>query len=376
MTWARWALLVHVLFVALVLAMVGVARGGLARAAAAPPRVRHLALPEPRRAASGSDWSTFDAAPGEPASVEHPSGTVVVAEAGAFEPSPSVTEWDLERGSIVRSVPLPLTAAYRDLRIVRAGNVFHLVATDGPRGRIVYARLSRHLEVGGLETVGDGERPRIATDGDVVAVLWSGAREGASDGLGLQLRTFDASGAPLGGARLTPAGDAPFLLGGPLAVATGLTYAIVPASAAGAGSARVVVCGADARPLATLDVPWARDDGRLFTVGGRVYFTDGCRALDVTDAGALPVAAPVDLPDRAAQARTCPAFEAASDDAADRLVTTGGDVLDTTFHPLRRLARPEGAVLRALWLDGRAALLVAGGPGGRASLAWSAERER
>src|SRR5207237_2267601 len=108
----------------------------------------------------GRDWGEVDAAPGEEPSVEHPRGTIVVAEAIAREPSPSVTEWDLASGAWIRSAPLPLPAAFADLRVVRAGGGYQVTASAGPMLDIVHLRLGRGLDARAVEHLGVGERPR------------------------------------------------------------------------------------------------------------------------------------------------------------------------------------------------------------------------
>jgi hypothetical protein len=337
-----------------------------------PPTVRRVVLPEPRRSASGRDWADIDAAAGEPPSAAHPYGTVVVAEAIALEPSPSVTEWDIADGTLVRSAALPLSAAFCDLRIVRAGDTFHVVATEERNGQVDYVRLGRQLELEGVEALGAGERPRIATDGSVVAILWSGTREHVPERSGWQLLAFDALGEPIasrfGGSRLLAANESTYLLGNPLAVAAGRVFVLLPDTV----GPRVLQISPDGMLQGVHTIPGSSDDGRLFVVGDRVYFTDDCRAFPVVDARGLepPRASPIPLPGRPKGARACTAFETAPD-VSGRLLTTAGEVLDTHWRLLHRFVKPEGLVMRALWLHGHPAVLVAGGPGGRASVEWS-----
>jgi hypothetical protein len=348
--------------------------GGPAGADERTPPVHRIALPGPRPAATGRDWSHLDAVAGDPPSAQHPRGTVIVAEAIDVEPSPSITERDLAGGDLVRSVPLPLSSAFSDLRIVRAGDALHLLAAEGRGGRIVYVRLGEHLEIERLETIGRGEPPRVATDGALVAVLWAGARAPPWADVGWQLLTLDGAGERLGESRLARTGESTFLFGDPLAVAAGRVVALVPRGAA----LDVVELGPDARPRRTLAVPWSPDDARLFATGDRVYFTDDCRYLEVSgpelDDTPPPALAspPLSLPGRPVGARSCVAFEAAADDSGS-LVTTEGDVRDAALRAVRHFATPEGIVMRALWIYGSPALLVAGGPGGRASLLWATE---
>lgn len=333
-------------------------------------RTHRLVLPEPRKAASGRDWADIDAAPGEPPTAAHRNGTVVVAEAMALEPSPAVTELDLSDGALVRSAALPLSAAFCELRIVRAGDTFHVVAAEGRGGRVVHVRLGRELAIESVETVGTGERPRLETDGAVVSMLWSGARERGSETSGWQLLTFEASGARLGEVRLPRATDSTYLFGHPLAVVGGQVFVVLP----GGSGPRVAQLSADAKPERVHAIPWSADDGRLFVVGDSLYFTDNCRCIRVFDGSApdAPMRDPTSLPGRPVGARTCMAFEAASD-ASGRILTTAGELFDAQFSSLRSFVRPEGLVMRALWVHGVPAWVVAGGPGGRASIEWSSE---
>jgi hypothetical protein len=371
-----WRTLAAIVFFA---AAVGTARAGddasrvpsmilpTARAGDDASRVHSLILPELRRSATGRDWADLDAAVGEPPSPAHPRGTVVVAQAIAYEPSPSVTEWDVAAGTLVRSTPLPLPAAACELRIVRAGDAFHVVAAEGREGPLVYARLGRSLDVERVERIGRGERPRIATDGAVVALLWSGTRDRGGEGSGWQLVTLDARGARLGEARLGRASESTFLLGAPLAVAGGRVFVLLP----GGPALRVVQLAADAQMERARDIPWSPDDGRLVAVGGRVLFTDDCRYVDASAPEAARLQ-PTGVPGRGEGGRVCQALDATAD-GSGRLVTTAGDVLDASLRLLRHFADPQGVVLRALWIHGAPALVVAGGPGGRAAIVWSSD---
>jgi hypothetical protein len=360
------ALGVSVLVVAASVSSSASARTGDVERGIAPATVHRLVLPEPRRAATGRDWSDLDVAPGEAPSADFPWGTVVVAEATAWEPTPSVTEWDLARAVLVRSVALPLSAAFCDLQMVRAGRAFHLVASEGRGGRVVYVRLGEHLDIEVLDGIGSGERPRVATDGTLVAVLWSGRRDRALDDPGWQLVTFDGAGR-LGEGRVTRGDDSTFLVGDPLAVARGRVFVL---ATDGTGP-RVVVLARDARPEAVRVLSWTPDDGRLFAAADRVYFTDDCRTMEIAGPTSAPPSPALGspLPGRPLGVRACVAFEAASD-AAGRLVTTEGDVRDAAFRVESHPMTPDGIVMRALWIHGAPAWLVAGGPGGRASLAW------
>jgi hypothetical protein len=335
-----------------------------------PPRVYRMPLPELKHAATGRDWADLDAAPAAPPSALHPRGTVVVAQAIAFEPSPSVTEWDVADGSLVRSAPLPLPASFCELRIVRARDSFHRVAAEGREGRVVHLRLGPALDVARVDPLGIGERPRLATDGSLVAVLWVGPRSGDEQKASWELLTYDAAGERLGEARLGTVTESTFLYGNPLAVAGRRVFVLVPDGS----RLRVEPFAFDARgctePAQT--IPWSPDDGRLFAAGDRVYFTDDCRVVEVAPRPPGPAPDALLLPGAFDGARACTAFEATAD-GFGRFVTTAGDVVDARLRVARHFADPAGIVVRALWLGGGPALIVAGGAGGRASIVWSTD---
>jgi hypothetical protein len=333
--------------------------------------VHRIVLPEPRAAANGTvirDWANVDLAPGEEPSLQHPRGTVVVAEANAFEPSPSVTEWDLASGTLVRSAPLPLPAAFADLEIVRAGGAYHVIASAGPVGAIIHARLGRSLAAGELEHIGNGERPRVATDGNVVAALWSGWASGRAEGVGADpgwyLATFEGPADRGAAVRISDSTDSTFLYGEPLAVSGGNVFVIV-SDAAGVRVARFDAAGYDAGDRL---LSWTPDDGRLFRSGQRVLFTDDCTFVEIWPDDHLDGDRTL-LPGRQRRGRACRAFQAAGDETG-RLVTTEGDVLSADLRTRRHLASPDGVVTRALWIGARPAFLVVGGAGGRASVLW------
>jgi hypothetical protein len=336
----------------------------VAEARATPSSVHRVALPEPRVSPSGRDWGDVDAAPGEGPGVAHPRGTVVVAEAIGVEPSPSVTEWDLASGALVRSAPLPLSAAFADLRIVRAGDAYHVVASAGPGGDVVHARLGRGLDVRAVDRLGAGERARIATDGAVVAVLWSGTHARSEEPPGWQLATFDATGERGSVARVADTLDSTFAYGDPLVVAGRKIFVLL--SDRGARVARFDAAG---KPEGGRPLSWTPDDGRLFRSGARVLFTDDCTVVEIWPGDRFD-ADRASLPGRRADARACPAFQA-SGDGDGRLVTTAGDVLSANLRIERHIAVPDGLATRALWVGPCPALVVVGAEGGRASVLWA-----
>jgi hypothetical protein len=322
-------------------------------------------LPEPRVSPSGRDWGDVDAAPGDPPSLEHPRGTIVVAEAIGAEPSPSVTEWDLASGAWIRSAPLPLSAAFADLRIVRAGGAYHVVASAGPAGDLVYVCLGRRLDARAVERLGAGERPRVATDGTVVAVLWSGRRARSGEPPGWQLAAFDSTGEPATVARIAETADSTFANGDPLVVAGGKIFVLVP----GGVGLRIVRLGAAGNVEGDRPLSWTPDDGRLLSSGGRVLFTDDCSIVEIWPSDRFD-ADRVPLPGRRRDTRACPAFEGTGD-GDGHLVTTTGDVLGADLRIERHIAVSEGLATRALWIGPCPAFLVVGAEGGRAAVVWA-----
>lgn len=336
-----------------------------ALATEARPGMHRMPLPDPKRVSVGRDWANVDAVAGDAPSPEHPRGTVVVAQAIAQEPSPSVTEWDVASGSLVRSAPLPWPAAFADVRLVRAGDSFHVVGAEPRGGQIAYARLSRALGVERIEPLGRGERPRIATDGSIVAVLWSGTWVRApGEARGWQLVTLDARGDPLAHVCLVRTSVSTAVYGEPMTVAGGRVFVLLPDGPA----PRFVQLGADARVERSRSLSFGPLDGRFFVSSERVFFTDNCTYVELwpVDGGDVERGS---LPRRREGARSCTPFGAAAD-ASGRLVTTEGDVLSADFEVERHFADPLGVVTRALWIEGQPALVVVGAAGGRASFVW------
>ncbi len=333
--------------------------------------VRRVALPDARPVPEGP-WGDIDAVEGTPPGLEHPRGTVIVAQASAEEPSPAVTEWDVATGGLVRSAVLPWPATEADLRIARTGNALHVVAARGSAGSLVYARLTSRLQIEQVETLGAGERARMATDGHVVAILWSGTREGdASEGgtRGWQLITLDAFGRRLGAMSLLRTNVSTFIYGQPLAVVDGNVFVLLPNGAL----PTLLRLGPDLGVRAVQSLPWSPDDARLMASDGRVLFTDDCAVLQLWPERSLAPAFAERLPGRAPLGRSCPAFDAVAD-GSGRYVTSQGDVLSADLRVKRHFSgagdMPDAFGMRPLWLFGRPALLGVDRNAGRAWLAW------
>ncbi len=348
--------------------------GASARAAAPADgaRAHRILLPD-ARPLDGGQWADVDALAGQPPGPAHPAGTVIVAQASAQEPSPTVTEWDLASGSVVRGAALPLPASQADLRIVRAGGALHVFASRAPRGPIVYARLDESLRIERVEPLGFGERPRVATDGNVIAALWEGTAAAGSRDPGWRLILVDARGHPLWTARLARTDLSTYYFGNPLALVAGHVFALLPDRP----ELSIVEFSADGREQHVSALPYDSDDGRLFVTAGGLFFTDGCTATPLwsQDGSSTGVSAP--LPGRVARSdrgRSCPAFEAVSDERG-WLVTASGDVRAPSMALEAHFADPgDGAERRPLWVFGIAALLVIEREHGHVRLDWTDAR--
>lgn len=346
---------------------------GQARAQPSAPFawVRHrLALPDARPLAGGT-WADVDAIAGQAPGPDHPAGTVLVAQAAVGDPSPAITEWDLATGAIVRSAVLPLPATQADVRLVRAGGRLHAFASRAPDGAIFHARLDASLRIEHVEPWGSGERPRVATDGDVIAVLWSGvralgvpassARPNPGGDRGWQIEVIDAEGRSLWAATLLRTDASTFAFSNPLAVAGGHAFVLL----ADPRAPTVVTFSPDGYARRVSALPFRPDDARLFVFQNRVFLADGCRVMDVVDGHAER------LPDRADRERHCPAFDAVAN-AEGRLVTAAGEVRNESMLPVARFADPvDAAEYRPFWAFGRPARLVVERLRGRVWLDWA-----
>jgi hypothetical protein len=339
-----------------------------ARAWSAPrlPRgeVRHrLALPDarPLYGAGRGVWADVDAIPGDAPSSDHPQGTVLVAQATEDDPSPAITEWDLATGSIVRSAVLPLPAEQADLRIVRAGNRFHAFASRAPDGPIFYARFDASLHLEHVELWGTGERPRVATDGDAIAVLWAGARASATGDRGWHLEVIDALGRRAWAAVVSRTEGSTFAFGDPLAFTGGRAFVLLADQSVPA----VVAFSAGGRERRLSALPCRPDDARLLSSEGQAFLTDGCRVASLADGSDVRV------PNRRDGEHRCAAFDAVAD-VDGRWATAAGDVRSPSMALVARFADPVDAVeRRPFWCFGRPARLVVDPRGGRVWLDWA-----
>ncbi|MCL2450070.1 MAG: hypothetical protein FWD17_14070 [Polyangiaceae bacterium] len=136
-------------------------------------------------------------APGAHRGGAFPAGTVYVArnEHGR----PWVSEWDLARGEVVRSVRLNLPGAAPRLRIRRIGEALHVLAQDRTGGPVQYVRLTLDLHdttshvIGHVSEDTDGT---IVGDSEWVAAVYNGdvGTLGVEISPGMYIASFDSTG--------------------------------------------------------------------------------------------------------------------------------------------------------------------------------------
>jgi hypothetical protein len=136
-----------------------------------------------------SDYETIGAVPGQQPSAAHKHGTAILA-LSIKQKGVTLEEWDLDAGRSIqeRAIGWPETR----VQAARAGNVLHIVAA-GPKVR--YAAVdATTFRVLREVTVGSGDVPAVATDGDVTVVSWHAGRGFEN----WRAVTLDAQGAILG----------------------------------------------------------------------------------------------------------------------------------------------------------------------------------
>lgn len=310
-------------------------------------------------------WSTPDAVAGELPSLSHPKGTVLVVEAAAGQPTPTLAEWDLATAQLFRSVALPLGAELRETRMVRAGNHIHVFASSRLNGDLLHVRLTRALKVEAQEKLGTVGGMSVATDGALVAVLWCGTREGAATP-GWQLVTLDSTGTRFGATTLSS--NPIYISGRPLAVLKGKVYVLLNQ---GVGLPPIMRLGANAHVEESQPLTETPDIlSSLVAWGGRLGFLNGCW-FAVVDTEWLNVQGPEPGgPYRPDRDPWCPYFEMASDDAG-RLVTSKGDVVAPSLRIERHWVDAEEGCIIPLWIGASPAFLVIGNKTGSLSLVWA-----
>ncbi len=306
----------------------------------------------------------LDAVEGAAPTAAHARGSVLVAELAQGDPAPCVDEWDVASGQLLRHVLLPLPRSFAVLHAVRAGGRVHVVAAEPRGGAIAYVRLDGALKVESTEQLGRGYA-ELATDGDLVAVLWSGASGGATPAREWRAVTL-AGTQRIAAARLfETAAD----VGGSLrdvAVVQGKVFILSP----GVGLPPLMRYSADLRfedQLRPTQTPFER---AIFPAGRRLLDeTDGMlRWRDPLTLGTLETHGAPPAPGHHAWAPELTVV----DDGTGRMVTSLGDVLDraaaVSLH-LDDIPRDK-VVATPLWISGTAALLEVRTPDLATSIVW------
>jgi len=168
-------------------------------------------------------WN-YTVAPGEPPSVAHPKGTIILARPLEGK-GVTLTEWDIALEGVVREVPLGWAAD--GVAIVRTGDTLHLVTVnERARHAVVSAKT---FQVQRRDDLGAGEAGQVASDGSLTVVSWHKLQL-PSDRPDAPLRwsaaTMDANGHVLG--RISRVFDCGSCMPwGQLAVLNGHVYALV-----------------------------------------------------------------------------------------------------------------------------------------------------
>jgi hypothetical protein len=233
-----------------------------ANGAEGPPTQRVLGL--------SSYWSVPDVLPGQPPSLEHPGGTVLVACADVDGGSPRIEEWDMATAGVVRIVGLPLAHSPVTLNMVRAGGNIHVVSEDD-QSNIRYVTLTKQLRVEASFNLERGTAPVIATDGNTVAVLWCETSGAAGvdviDALGEVRGRRVLDGAVTGCLNLDLVGY--HETGSPLAVLGGNVYVIASGGPIDAAEFHTTLTRLDSKANVEKQIDMD-DEGILWAVRGRL----------------------------------------------------------------------------------------------------------
>jgi hypothetical protein len=174
-------------------------RASGARDAGAAESVHVIRLPDQLFDDTWSTDRTIDIAAGDLPGPAFPAGTVYVATTDAKTPTDpvAVTEWDLARATIVRSIVLPVLVDEVTPRILRVGDDLRVLVSS--QKSVSFVQLTRDLRVERHERwAGHVLSPGIdafSADANLTAALYFGdARRLPGDNDGAVLATFDASG--------------------------------------------------------------------------------------------------------------------------------------------------------------------------------------
>ena len=163
-------------------------------AAPPPPAVRVVRLPDQPYDPLYPTYRSIDWAKGELPGPAFPAGTVYVVTADPTPSDPvSVTEWDLGRSAIVRSIELPVS--HEGLPwILRVGDQLHVLVQSSESLSLI--RLTKDLRIEGVAHWKDHvSLPGVgafSADASLAAVAYPGRI--SDKGSTLVLATFDAAG--------------------------------------------------------------------------------------------------------------------------------------------------------------------------------------
>jgi hypothetical protein len=349
-----------------------------ARAFAQPPVTHVFALPNDQlRDSALFRLAPMDMVAGDPPGTAHPRGTVFVIESEVGKTSATIAEWDLASGKRLRSADLPVPAKNWQTRFVRAGNHFHLVTMPGALGRpVTYVRLTLDLRVEEVRSLGIGENACIATDGSLVAIVWSEILDSELLWHRTYLLTMDSQGTRVGSAVMVPksAHQVNDVFLDPLAVMGGQVFLLVwdPQQSAADWKSLLWRLNTDGQVQAEVRLDESPMSGSLTPAAGRVLMVSNfCHAtLWSPELAAIAYLKKPPYRDPSGYAK-CPSFTVGAD-ATGRLVSARGDVLSPDLQVQTHFALvPNGLwVDRPIWVGPEPVLLEADYDG-RASITWA-----
>jgi hypothetical protein len=348
------------------------------RAFAEAPVTHVFALPSDQtRDSALFRLAPIDMVAGVAPGTAHPRGTVFVIESEVGKTSATIAEWDIASGKRLRSAGLPVPARNWQTRFVRAGDHFHLVTMPGAFGMpVTYARMNLDFQVEEVRSLGIGENACIATDGSLVAIVWSKILDSELLWHRTYFLAMDAQGKRIGSAVIVPksARQVNDLFGEPLAVMGGQVFLLVwdPQQSAADWRSLLWRLNTDGQVQAEVRFDESPTSGSLTPAAGRVLMVSTfCDAtLWSPELAAIAYLKKPPYRDPTGYAK-CPPF-AVDADAKGRLVSAHGDVLAPDLQVQAHFALvPNGLqVDRPLWVGSEPVLLEADYDG-RASITWA-----
>jgi hypothetical protein len=307
----------------------------------------------------------------------HPRGTVFVIESELGKTSATIAEWDIASGKRLRSADLPVLATNWVTHFVRAGDHFHLVGLPEAVGMpMIYVRLNLGFGVEEVRSLGNGENACIATDGSLVAIVWSEILDSDLLWHRTYLLTMDAQGARVGSAVIVPqaAHQVNDMFVEPLAVMGGKVFLLAWQAQQTLLDPKPLLwrLSADGQVEAEVRFDDPPSSGSLTPAAGRLLMvSDFCKAT-LWSPELVPIADLKKPPYRDPTGYSrCPSFTVGAD-AKGRLVSAHGDVLSPDLQVQAHFAlAPNGVqAARALWVGSEPALLEADYYG-RAWITWA-----